>query len=138
MNARTVALGTGTAMTTFLVAGAVTIEFIGVGEAPGIGLIGVFVGIVSGLLAGVIVSVYAARLSRITASVLVAYATFGVAFVAIAGMRYVNLPYADTVSTFPVHLGVSVIAAVVVALLIVRRRRGNRTTPADDRRSNQT
>jgi hypothetical protein len=130
MNTRTVALGTGTAVTTFLLAGAVTIELLGAGEAPGIGIIGVFVGVVSGLLAGVIVSVYADRLSGIAASVLVAYANLGVAFVAIAGMRYVNLPYADNVFTFPVHIGVSVIAAVVVALLAVLRRRGNRTTSA--------
>ena len=130
MNARTVALGTGAATTTFLVAGAATIELMGAGEAPGIGIVGVFVGVVSGLMAGVIVSVYAARLSGVAASVLVAYATFGVAFVAIAGLRYVNLPHADAVFTFPVHLGVSVVTAVVVALLTVRRSRGNRTVPA--------
>lgn len=130
MNARTVALGAGTAVTTFLLAGAATVELLGAGEAPAIGIIGVFIGVVAGLLAGVIVSVYADRLSGIAASILVAYATFGVAFVAIAGMRYVNVPYADTVFTFPVHIGVSVMAAVVIALLAIRGRLGKQTITA--------
>jgi hypothetical protein len=130
MNARIVALGAGTAVTTFLLAGAATVELLGAGEAPAIGIIGVFIGVVAGLLAGVIVSVYADRLSGIAALILVAYVTFGVAFVAIAGMRYVNVPYADTVFTFPVHIGVSVMAAVVIALLAIRGRLGKQTITA--------
>lgn len=128
VNARLIVLGAGSAVTTFLLAGAATIELLGAGEAPAIGIIGVFVGIVVGLLAGVIVSMSADRLSGTAASALVAYATFGVAFVAIAGMRYVNVPYADTVFTFPIHIGVSVVAAVVVALFAIRGRLGNRLT----------
>lgn len=129
MNARTLALGAGTAVTTFLLAGAVTIELLGAGEAPGIGIVGVFVGLVVGLLAGGIVGVYADRLSGIAASTLVAYATFGVAFVAIAGMSYVNVPGADDVFSFPVHVGVSLVAALVVALLTGRRRGEERPAP---------
>ncbi|WP_132060864.1 permease [Halorussus amylolyticus] len=124
MTARTIALGAGTAITTFLLAGAATIELLGPGEAPAIGIIGVFVGVVVGLLAGGIASVYADRLSGIATSVLVAYATFGVAFVTIAGMSYVNVPYADGVFTFPVHIGVSIVVAVIVALLAIRGKIG--------------
>lgn len=112
----------GTAITTFLLAGAATIVLLGAGEAPAIGIIGVFVGVVVGLLAGGITSVYGDRLSGTAALALFAYATFGVAFVGIAGMSYVNMPYADEVFTFPVHIGVSVVAAVVVALLAIRGR----------------
>jgi hypothetical protein len=130
MNARTIALGLGAAVATFLLAGAATIELLGAGEAPGIGIIGVVVGVAAGLLAGGLVSVYAGRLSGIAASALVAYATFGVAFIAIAGLRYVNVPYADDTFTFPVHLGVSVVAAVVVALLIDRAGSDGRTATA--------
>ncbi|SFG79807.1 hypothetical protein SAMN04488063_2979 [Halopelagius inordinatus] len=130
MTARTTALGAGAAVTTFLLAGAATIELLGGGEAPAVGIIGVFVAVIAGLLAGGIVSVYADRLSRTASSVLVAYATFGVAFVAIAGMSYVNVPYVDDVFTFPVRIGVSIVVAVVVALLASRRKSGEGTGTA--------
>jgi len=130
MNARTVALGAGTAMTTFLVAGAATIELLGAGEAPAIGILGVIVGLLAGLLAGGFSGAYGDRLSGLAASALVAYATFGIAFVAIAGMRYVNVPGADDVFSFPVHLGTSVVAAVAVALLAGRSRPGDRAVTA--------
>ncbi|ELZ32405.1 hypothetical protein C474_06267 [Halogeometricum pallidum JCM 14848] len=120
MTARTITLGTATAITTFLLAGAATIELLGAGEAPGIGIIGVLVGVIVGVLAGGIVSAYADRLSGVATSVLVAYATFGVAFVAIAGMSYVNVPYVDDVFTFSVHIGVSIVVAVIVGLLANR------------------
>ncbi|MFW5896382.1 MAG: permease [archaeon] len=121
MNLRSIALGVGAAVTTFLVAGAATIELLGAGEAPGIGIIGVFVGILAGVLPGGIVAVYAATLRGFARGVLVAYATFGVALLAIAGTSYVNVPGADAVFTVPVHLGVSILAAVVVAVLDSRR-----------------
>jgi hypothetical protein len=117
MNARTIAMGIGAAITTFLLAGATKIELLGAGEAPGIGIIGVLVGVIAGLLAGGLVSLFVDRLSGIARSVPVAYATFGAAYVVIAGMSYVNVPGADDVFTFPVHVGVSLIAAVVVALV---------------------
>ncbi|WP_324758503.1 permease [Haloarcula montana] len=130
MNPRTISLGLGTALSTFLLAGATTIELLGAGEAPGIGILGVFVGIIAGLLAGGVVSVSADRLSGIAASALVAYATFGVAFVTIAGIRYVNVPFADDVFTFAVQIGVSVVLAVAVALLTRHKRSGRLTESA--------
>lgn len=69
-------------------------------------------------------------LSGLAASAFVAYATFGIVFVAIAGMRYVNVPGADDVFSFPVHLGASVVAAVAVALLAGRSRPGDRAVTA--------
>lgn len=133
MDARTIALGAGTAMTTFLLAGAATIELLGAGEAPGIGIIGVFVGFVVGLLAGGAVVAAADRLSGIPAAALVGYATFGIAFVGIAGMRYVNVPGADDVFTFPVHLGLSVGAAVVLAVLAARGASGESAATVSER-----
>ncbi len=121
MDIRTIALGVGAAVTTFLFAGAATIQLLGAGEAPGIGITAVFVGLVVGLLAGGIGSVYADNLQGFARTTLIAYATFGVAVVAIAGMSYVNVPGADDVFTFPVHIGVSILVAVVVALLDSRR-----------------
>lgn len=117
MNVRTIALGLGAALTTFFLVGAATIQLMGPGEAPAIGIIGVFVGFVAGVLAGAVVSIYADRLAGLLSAVLVGYATFGIVFIAIAGLRYVNVPGADDLFTFPVHLGVSVVVASVVAVL---------------------
>ena len=126
MNTRSLSLGVGSALTTFLVAGVATIELMGAGEAPGIGIIGVFAGVVSGLVIGALGRLNAARFSGIIESLLVSYATFGVAFFAIAGMRYVNVPGADDVFSFPVHIGGSVVAALVVASLAGRGSLGER------------
>lgn len=128
MNIRTLALGAGTAVTTFMLAGAATIELLGAGEAPGIGILGVLVGFIAGLLAGGVVAVAADRLSRGPAALLVGYATFGVAVLAIAGMSYVNVPGADDVFTFPVHIGVSVVVAIIAALEAWQGRFGGRST----------
>ncbi|KYH24216.1 hypothetical protein HAPAU_36870 [Halalkalicoccus paucihalophilus] len=100
MNIHTIAFGVGAAVTTFLFTGAMSIQLLGAGEAPGIGIIGVFVGLVAGLLAGVTVSVYADSLRGLAHTILVAYAMFGVTVVAIAGMSYVNIPSSDNVFTF--------------------------------------
>lgn len=127
MNARRIALGAGTAVTTFLLVGAATIELLGTGEAPATGIIGVLVGLVAGLLAGGLVGAYAERLPGIAVSPLVGYATFGVAFLVIAGMSYVNVPGADSVFSFPVHVGASAAAAVFAALLAARGGRGERS-----------
>lgn len=123
MNARTVALAFGSAVTTFLVVGAVTIELLGAGEAPGIGILGVFVGLVAGLIAGGLVGVAGGRIAGVPAAVLVGYATLGTTFLAIAGMSYVNVPGVDDVFTFPVRLGVSAVVAVVAALAVGYGRR---------------
>lgn len=127
MNTRTLLLGVGTAITTFLLAGAAAIELLGAGEAPAVGILGVFVGLVAGLLAGGIVGVAADRLSRLPAALLVGYAAFGVAVIAIAGMSYVNVPGADDVFTFPVHIGVSVVVAILFALVAWQGRFGGRS-----------
>ncbi|OTF01790.1 permease [Halorubrum sp. SD683] len=116
MNARTVALALGTAVTTFLLVGAATIELLGAGEAPGIGIIGVFAGFVAGLAAGVLVGVASDRIAGVPAAALLGYAAFGTTFLAIAAMSYVNVPGVDDVFTFPVRLGVSAVVAVVAAL----------------------
>lgn len=65
-----------------------------------------------------LVAVYLDHLAGLARATLVAYASFWIAFVAIAGTRHVNLPGADDVFTFPVH-----VAAVVVAVLTGREGR---------------
>lgn len=124
MNAGTLLLGLGIAVTTFLLAGAASIELAPAawGDSPGVGIFAVFVGFVVGLLAGGVVAVRADRVSRVTLSALVGYAALGVAFLAIAAMSYVNVPGVDEVFTFPVQLGVSLLVAIVVAILVGRGR----------------
>lgn len=117
MNRRVLLLATGSAITSFLVVGAGTIELLGAGEAPGIGIIGVFVGLLAALAAGGIVGRYANRIAGASERVLIAYATFGFVFLLVAGLRYVNVPGADDVFSFPVHLGISVLAAAVLAVV---------------------
>lgn len=129
MKVRTIVLAVGAAITTFLLVGATTIELLGAGEAPGIGIIGVFVGFLTGLLAGAAVGAFATRLSGLAATALVGYAAFGITFMLIAGLRYVNVPGADDVFTFPVHVGISIVVAALLALSVGRR--GLREQPSD-------
>lgn len=99
------------------------------GESPGVGILGVFAGFLAAVVAAVAVWAFADRLSGVAAATLVAYGTFGVAFLGIAGLRYVNVPGADDLFTFPVHLGASLLVAVVVTILAGRERRpGTRST----------
>ncbi|MEF8825281.1 MAG: permease [Halapricum sp.] len=124
MNPRYFLLGLASAVTTFLLAGAVTIEILSTwyGEGPGVGILGVAVGVVVALLVGTVVTFTGDRLSGLRAAVLVAYGAFGVAFLAIAGMSYVNVPGVDEVFTFPVHLAASLVVAILAAVLASRGR----------------
>ncbi|WP_423746809.1 permease (plasmid) [Haladaptatus sp. SPP-AMP-3] len=122
MNARAILFGIASAVTTVLLAGAATIELLSAlyGENPGVGMLGLVVGLAVGASVGAGVAVTAGRFSGISLSALVAYATFGVAFLAIAGLRYVNAPGADALFTFPVHLAVSLLLALAFAVLTTR------------------
>ncbi|WP_254537584.1 permease [Halomarina litorea] len=132
MNLRTVTLGLASAVTTFLLVGAILLEVLGglYGESPGVGILGVSVGFAAGLGAGVVVAATADRLSGVTAAALIAYGAFGVAFLAVAGLRYVNVPGADEVFTLPVHLAVSLVVALVAAALAERTQAADGTTSA--------
>lgn len=133
MNARTVALALASAVTTFLLVGAATIALSATqfGDSPGVGILGVFAGVLGGLLALVLVAAFGGRLSGAPVAALVGYGTFGVAFLGIAGLSYVNVPGADAVFTFPVHLGTSAVLAVVAAAAaFARRGRPLRTDPS--------
>lgn len=124
MDSRDVLLGLASAVTTFLLAGAVTIEILSTwyGESPGVGILGVGIGVVVALLVGAVVTLIGERLSGLRAAALVAYGAFGVAFLVIAGLSYVNVPGADEMFTFSVHLTISLVVAIVAAVLVSRRR----------------
>jgi hypothetical protein len=124
MNPRYVLLGLASAVTTFLLAGAATIGILTTwyGESPGIGILAVGVGVIAALFVGAVVTFTGERLSGLQATALVAYGAFVVAFLGIAGLSYVNVPGADEMFTFPVHLAVSLVIAVVAAVLVSRGR----------------
>lgn len=130
VNARALYLGVGTAITSFLLAAGMTIELLGAGEPLGIGILGTVGAVLAGLLAGGIVAASADRVSGIGVSIFVAYATFGIVFVAIAGMRSVTATSADDVFSFPIHVGTSVMVAIAVALLVSHAERREQSKPA--------
>jgi hypothetical protein len=119
-------VGAAAAVTTFLLVGAVTIETLAglYGDSPGVGILGVFAGFAGALVAGLLVVARGDRLRGVAAAALVAYGTLGSSFLAIALLQYVNVPGADAVFTFPVHLGTSVLLAVVAGALDAQRPRG--------------
>lgn len=127
MDARTLTLGIGAAVTTFLLTAAAAIELApsAWGDSPGVGIVAVFLGLVVGLLVGAVVAVGAvgaASLSRTGRAALVADATRGVTFFAIAAMSYVNAPGVDDLFTFQIRLGASLLVALVAGVLAVRGR----------------
>ncbi len=103
MNSRDVLPKLASAVTTFLLVGAATIEILSTwyGESLGIGILAGGVGVITPLFVGAVVTFTAGRLSGLRAAALVAVGAFGVAFLAIAGLSYVNVPGADEVFTFP-------------------------------------
>jgi hypothetical protein len=125
-------VGAAAAVTTFLLVGAVTIETLGsmYGDGPGVGILGVFAGFAGAMVAGLLVVARGDRLSGDAGAALVAYGTLGSAFLAIALLQYVNVPGADELFNFPVHLGASVLLAVVAGALAAQRPRGPEPAPA--------
>lgn len=117
MNARTPALSVACGITTLLLVGASSIAFLSsqYGDGPGIGILGVVSGLVAGLLAAVVVGVTADRTEGWLATALVAYGTFGATFLGIGGLQYLNVPGADGLFPFRIHLLTSVLLAVVAA-----------------------
>jgi hypothetical protein len=127
MNVRTGLLALAAAVTTFLLFGAAAIAVLGgrFGESPGVGILGVAAGALAAAVALVAVAVLADRFRGVPRAALVAYGTFGVAFLAIAAMQYVDVPGADDLFAFEVHLAVSLVAAVVTgAVTLARPGRG--------------
>jgi hypothetical protein len=67
------------------------------------------------------VTVFGSRLTTIPTVALVAYATFGVTFLGLVALRYVNVPSADEMLTFPIRVGFSLIFTIVTAVMTLSR-----------------
>lgn len=127
MLGRSLLLALASGVTTLLVAGAVAIEVAGASGlgGPGVGILGVLAGLVAALLAAVVVGLLAVseRLSRTALAALVAYGTFGVAFLGVAALRYVNVPGADETLSMPIQIGLSLGCALAAGIVAARRDR---------------
>ena len=125
MDLRTPLLGVACGVTTFLLVGAGTIEALATQYGgPGVGILGVFAGALGGLGVAVLVGVTADRLRGWAATAVVGYGAFGAGFLGVAALRYVNVPGADDLFAFPVHLATSLVVAVAAAALDHRSRPG--------------
>ena len=118
MNPQRLAAAAGAAVSTFLLVGAATIEvvFAATRADVGPGIIGVFAGVVAGLVAASLVASRWGRASPRGRSVLLGYAAFGLTVVFLASLSDVNVPGADAVLSVRRNVAIGVAVAVLVAL----------------------
>lgn len=124
MNLQKLAAVAGAAVTTFLVAAAVTIEvvFAATGADVGPGIIGVFVGVVAGLLAAWGVAWRWGVLDWTARSALLGYGAFGLTILFLAFLSYVNTPGVDEYLGIEANLVIAAVVAIATALGTWRRR----------------
>lgn len=113
MDSRPLAVAIGAGVTTFLAVGAATIELVGVDIVAGI--VGVLVGALAAVVAAVLVALRGRQLGAAGQSLLVGYAAFGVTYLVLAALAYVNAPGARSVLTVRRQIAVGAVVAVVVA-----------------------
>jgi len=108
----------GAAATTFLLVGAVVIEVVSAatGADVGPGIVGVGVGALAAIAALALVSWRWNRLSEAAQHLVLGYAAFGLAFLLLSALSYVNVPGARTYLSVPLNAGIAAVVAVVVAL----------------------
>ena len=122
MNLQKLATLAGTAVTTFLLAGAATIEALtaATGADVGPGIVGVFVGVIAGLAAVVLVLWRWDALDRLPRAVLLGYGAFGLTILFLAFLSYVNTPGVDEYLGFYRNLVVAAGVAVVAGAAAAR------------------
>lgn len=124
MRPRRLLVGLGTAVTTALLvnlAGQRLLPSV-VGAGFDVATLSLVLGILAGLVVGGLVAFETGLLSQVLRAGLVAYAVFGVVYVALWWAADVDLVGAASMLTGPVHLGASLALAVVAAVLVIRRR----------------
>lgn len=115
----------GSAVTTFLLVGAVVIEVVAAatGADVGPGIAGVGVGALAAVVAAVLVGIGWNRAGRAGQWTLLGYAAFGLTFLFLSGLSYVNVPGARQYLDVPLNVGIAAVVALVVA---VATRRSDR------------
>lgn len=127
VNPRKLAAFLGAPVTTFLLAAAITIEALtaATGADVGPGIVGVLVGALAAIAAFLLVAWRWDRLSDAARHLLAGYAAFGLAFLFLSALSYVNVPGARQYLDVPLNLGVAAVVAVAVALVGRRVDRGS-------------
>lgn len=125
MTLRSIVAALGSAVTTFLVVGAVVIEALtaATGADVGPGIVGVGLGAIAAIAALVLVRVVWGRLGETAHWTLLGYAAFGLAFLVLAALSYVNVPGARASLSVPLNAGIAALVAVAVAVAGLQRRR---------------
>jgi len=110
----------GAAVTTLLVVGAVVIEAVSAvtGADVGPGIVGVGVGALAAIAALALVAWRWGRLGETTRHLLLGYAAFGLAFLFLSALSYVNVPGARATLSVPINAGISAVVAVAVPILL--------------------
>ena len=108
----------GAAVTSFLLVGAATIEVVYAATQAdvGPGIIGVFAGVVAGLIAATLVTWRWGAVAEWVRSTLLGYAAFGLTILFLAFLSYVNTPGVDTYLDLRTNVVIGAAVAVVVAI----------------------
>ena len=117
MDGRQLLAAVGSALTTLLLVGAVVIEVVAgaTGADVGPGIVGVAVGVLAALVALVLVVARWGRLGPSARPLVLGYAAFGLAFLVLSALSYVNVPGARQYLSVPLHAGIALVIALVVA-----------------------
>lgn len=120
MNPRKPIAALGSAATTFLVVGAAVIEAVSAatGADVGPGIVGVGVGVLAAIAVLALVAGRWNRLGETARQLLLGYAAFGLAFLFLSALSYVNVPGARAYLSVPLNAGISAVVAVAVAFVL--------------------
>lgn len=127
MTPRKLATLLGTPVTTFLVVGAAVIEGLtaATGADVGPGIVGVVGGALAAIAAFLLVGWRWAGLSETARTLLLGYATLGLAFLFLSALSYVDVPGARQYLSIPLNAGIAVVVAVFVAGAVRQMDRGS-------------
>ena len=125
MDGRMLLAAIGSGVTTLLLVGAIVIEAVAgaTGADVGPGIVGVAVGVLAALVALVLVVARWSRLSATARHLVLGYAAFGLAFLGLSALSYVNVPGARQVLSVPLNAGIALVVAVLVAAVSQLRTR---------------
>lgn len=118
MTTRTIVAAAGSAATTFLLVGAAVIEAVtaATGADIGPGIVGVGLGALAAIVAFVLVSIRWSRLGTVEQWILLGYAAFGLSFLFLSALGYVNVPGARTTLSVPLNAAIAAVVAIAVAI----------------------
>lgn len=118
MTIRSLVAAIGGAASTFLIVGAVVIEAVtaATGADIGPGIIGVGVGAIAAIAVLVVISIRWSQLGVTGQWLLLGYAAFGLSFLFLSALSYVNVPGARATLSVPLNAGIAAVVAVTIGI----------------------